>query len=103
MKTSLSLFLLSSLAFAGAAPAEPVAARVQIADLDLGTASGRTTLDSRIRQAAVAACGLPSPADLVGSNGLRRCRTEAQGAAQAQIERALAAAARSNAATLAAR
>jgi UrcA family protein len=95
MKTSLPFALLSSLLFASTAMAEPrqrAVETVRIADLDLGTAKGRASLDSRIRQAVNSACGLASPVDLAGANDIRHCRAEARRLAQRQVDRALASA-----------
>lgn len=98
MKTSLLFGLVSSLLFItpvfAASPAEQATERVQMADLDLSRASDRAALDGRIRQAVNAACGDASAIDLAGANAVRRCRVEARGLAQAQVERALASARR---------
>ncbi len=49
---------------------------VSYRDLDLASASGRTTLERRIRQAAETVCGTASDFDLAGQSEVRRCRTD---------------------------
>ncbi len=49
---------------------------VHYGDLDLASAEGRATLDSRLRQAVRTACGDPSPADLRGQNRAADCRAD---------------------------
>lgn len=74
------IFLATLLAFtATPALAEPPAiatAKVQVADLDLSTASGQRALDRRLTQAVIEVCGIASDADLAGKNDVRRCRVE---------------------------
>ena len=71
------------------APASRIVA-IHYADLDLGTAAGRTSLDHRIRHAVRAACGDPSPADLRGRNGAEACRADLNAALAGQRELAVA-------------
>jgi UrcA family protein len=71
------------------APASQIVA-IHYADLDLGTAAGRTSLDNRIRDAVRAACGDPSPVDLRGRNGAESCRADLNAALAGQRELALA-------------
>ncbi len=49
---------------------------VHYGDLNLASADGRATLDSRLRQAVRTACGDPSPADLRGRNQAIACRAD---------------------------
>lgn len=49
---------------------------VHYGDLNLASADGRATLDSRLRQAVRTACGEPSPADLRGQNRAAECRAD---------------------------
>jgi UrcA family protein len=71
------IFITTLLAFSAApALAEPpmtAIAKVQVADLDLSTVSGRRALDRRLSLAAKEVCGTASPADLAGQNEARRC------------------------------
>ena len=57
-------------------PADMVTTRVVVAydDLDLATASGRSTMDHRIHRAAVRACG---PLDLATRDAVLACRDRA--------------------------
>ena len=71
------IFIASLLAFTAAPalaePPAPATAKVQLADLDLSTASGQRALDRRLSVAAREVCGTASPADLSGQNEARRC------------------------------
>ncbi len=77
MKTFLTIAaaLLASATPAFAQPASHSVA-VHYGDLDLASADGRATLDSRLRQAVRTACGDPSPADLRGLNRAAACRAD---------------------------
>ena len=77
MKTILTLAaaLLASATPALSQPATHSVA-VHYGDLDLASADGRATLDSRLRQAVRTACGDPSPADLRGLNRAAECRAD---------------------------
>lgn len=77
MKT---ISILAAALLAGATPAlaQPATHSVAVhyGDLDLASADGRATLDSRLRQAVRTACGDPSPADLRGQNRASDCRED---------------------------
>jgi UrcA family protein len=49
---------------------------VSYADLDMSSADGRARLDQRIRSAARAVCGSPSPIDVRSYFEMRDCRAE---------------------------
>lgn len=85
---AIALVLAAAPAIAGSAVQEPVA--VAVADLDLGTAQGRQTLDLRLLRAARTACGTPSPADPRGADNLDVCVAEARASAAAQVATAVA-------------
>ena len=99
---SFALIAAATLATALAAPATPASAQigapepvtVRIADLDLSTARDRAALDLRLLRAARTACGTPSPADPHGARDRDACVTEARAAASAQVQSAIALAAR---------
>jgi UrcA family protein len=57
---------------------------VRIADLDLSTKAGRSTLDQRLVIAANEVCGTASDADLAGKNDVRQCRHNALAEARAK-------------------
>lgn len=77
MKT---ISILAAALFASATPvlAQPAnqSVAVHFGDLNLATAAGQTTLESRLRQAVRTACGDPSPADLRGRNQAADCRAD---------------------------
>ena len=90
MKQTLRLIAIS--AFAAAAASVPAFAEpatgpavtiVNIAGLDLSSATGRAELDHRLVAAAYEVCGTPSDADLVGKNQARACRTDVLAKARA--------------------
>jgi len=88
-KITLSAFLVTAaLIKAGPLLAETAPAQnvtiVSTADLDLSTASGRTTLDHRLINAAYEVCGDASNADLAGSNAARTCRVDVLEKARSQ-------------------
>ena len=72
--------------------AKPV--RISYAGLDLNSADGRAALDLRIVHAARAACGTPSPADLLGRRKIDDCLTQFRNEAERQRDIVLARAAR---------
>ncbi len=87
---------LSPLAFAGAlfatgltvmasSPAAAATAHVNYADLDLSTAAGRATLDSRISHAAHAVCWIENPT--LSASGA--CRRASIANARAAMDRAV--------------
>lgn len=104
--TTLSL-MLSALAatpaLAQAAPSAETQIIVSTADLDLGSATGKRTLDHRIAIAIVEACGSASNVDLEGRNAVRACRVEARAQAAAERNRLVVLANRSTDIILAAR
>jgi UrcA family protein len=59
-----------------ALPYEGPTRAVSYADLDMTTAAGRERLDQRIRSAARAVCGSPSPIDVHSYFEMRACRAE---------------------------
>jgi UrcA family protein len=61
---------------AAAEPGPAVSVSVPTLDLDLGSAAGRATLATRLRLAAVEACGQASSADPAGKRQVRQCRSE---------------------------
>jgi UrcA family protein len=69
--------------------AEPATATtiVRTADLDLGSAAGRRTLEHRLSIAIVEACGTVSNVDLQGRNAVRACRVEARAKVVAERDR----------------
>lgn len=75
---------------------------VHYADLDLTSDAGIRTLDRRIRNAASAACGIPSSADPDGKRAVKQCRADVRESAYAQLGTAFAAARRSGSTSLAA-
>jgi UrcA family protein len=62
---------------------------VSYADLNLGSAAGRSTLDRRIRTAARSVCGMPL-SGLPEVREVQACRVAAMGAAKAEVEQVLA-------------
>lgn len=97
MKTLLALTALAGSAWLLPAPAAAsdtiaIARPVPHADLDLGTAKGRRTLDQRIAIAVRTACGDASSADPEGARLVRQCRSEALARAASQRDTAIAAA-----------
>jgi UrcA family protein len=90
----LALALATPVAPALAEPVAPVSQAVRTADLDLSSARDRTRLDHRIRIAVNSVCGAASQIDIVGQRKVKQCREETRGDVQAQINAALAAAAR---------
>ncbi len=93
MKTILTLAaaLLSTATPALAQPATHSVA-VHYGDLDLASADGRATLDSRLRQAVRTACGTASSADLRGLNRAAACRADLNRSLAERREAAYAAA-----------
>jgi UrcA family protein len=85
--------LFFALAAFAAVSAVPAAANtnstriVRYADLDLGSAVGRTRLDQRLQAAARELCGAAAPGDLAVAGAVRDCRV----ATLAQIARPSAA------------
>jgi len=85
--------LLFALAAVAAVTAVPAAANtgstriVRYADLDLGSAIGRSRLDQRLQAAARDLCGTAAHRDLGGATAVRECTT----ATLAQIARPAAA------------
>jgi UrcA family protein len=75
-----------------AQPPETVTSIVQVADIDLGSASGQRALDKRLSKAIVEVCGIASPSDLVGQNKVRDCRKEAHNRLDAERDQRIAAA-----------
>jgi UrcA family protein len=76
---------------------------VRTADLDLGGATGQRTLDHRIANAIIEACGTASNIDPAGQNEVRLCRTETQARVAADRERLVELASRGGDIVLAAR
>jgi UrcA family protein len=70
-------------AFAGDKPVPPTA-RVTTADLDLSTASGRQTLDRRLRVAIDQVCAAADAAPRTGILPIDRCRSVAGSSARRQ-------------------
>jgi UrcA family protein len=70
-------------------------ATVSYADLDLGTAAGRTRLDSRIRRAAKSLCLDEGVRDLADRLDQKSCMNFAVASARPQIEQAIVMAGRS--------
>ena len=108
MKTLTTLTLMLSAlaatpALAQAAPALESRVVVRTADLDLGSAAGKRTLDHRIAIAVVEACGETSNVDLAGRNEIRRCRDETSAAVAANRDRLVELASRGQQIILAAR
>ena len=60
---------------------------VTTADLDLASSVGQRTLDRRLANAVLIACGTTSVADLAGSNDIRRCRDETSAAIASDRDR----------------
>ncbi len=104
--TTLTL-MLSALAatpaLAQAVPSAETRVVVRTADLDLGSAAGKRTLDRRIAIAVVEACGETSNVDLAGRNEIRRCRDETSSAVAANRDRLVELASRGQQIILAAR
>lgn len=67
-------------------------ANVQVADLDLSTASGQRALDRRLTRAVIEVCGAASDADLAGKNDVRRCRADTLASLSAERDQRIAAA-----------
>lgn len=84
------LLLVAAASQASAQPAETATSIVRTADLDLGSASGRRTLDHRLSIAIVEACGTASNVDLEGKNGVRACRVAARAKVAAERDRLVA-------------
>ena len=108
MKTLTTLTLMLSAftaapALAQAAPSAETRIVVSTAHLDLGSATGKRTLDHRIATAIVEACGSASNVDLEGRNAVRACRVEARAQAAAERDRLVELANRSTDVILAAR
>lgn len=108
MKTLTTLTLMFSAfaatpALAQAAPSAEDRIVVRTADLDLGSATGKRTLDHRIAIAIVEACGSASNVDLEGRNAVRACRVEARAQAAAERDRLVVLANRGTDVILAAR
>lgn len=111
MKTlalTLTAALAATLAALAPAPASAQTAAgppvmVRVADLDLATARGRSTLELRLLHAARTACGTPSAADPRGAANLEACVADVRAAAAAQIDSAVALARRQARAVLATR
>jgi UrcA family protein len=94
MKTILTIALAAAAFAASPALAQSSGATqltVSYAGLDLSTARGVATLDSRIRTAVQTACGPTSSADLHGANLVDQCRADTLALARAQRDRAIAA------------
>ena len=77
-----------------AQPGDESRIAVRVADLDLRTAEGRSTLELRLLHAARTACGTPSPADPLGAASLDDCAAAARAAAFARRDAIVAAALR---------
>jgi UrcA family protein len=60
---------------------------VRTADLDLSGATGQRTLDHRIANAIIEACGTASNIDPAGQNDVRNCRTQTEARVAADRER----------------
>ncbi len=95
IKTLISIALTASALIAAPAVAQSPAAvvtqtTVSYADLNLSSAAGRATLDSRIKGAARSVCGSPKAATLAEHNSINACRDGAISGANAQIEQVLA-------------
>ncbi len=95
IKTLISIALTASALVAAPAiaesPAGPVVqTTVSYADLNLSSAAGRATLDSRIKGAARSVCGSPKAATLAEHTSIRDCREGAINGANAQLELVLA-------------
>ena len=71
-----SLALLALILAAAPAAAEPSAATVRTADLDLSTPAGIARLDRRIERAIDLLCGTAFPTDLDAQAEIGRCRAE---------------------------
>ena len=65
-------------------PVHAATAHVRYGDLDLSTASGRATLDSRINRAARTVCWIEN----ANLRGTEACRLESVANAHAQLDRA---------------
>lgn len=70
-------------AFAGDKPVPPTA-RVTTADLDLATATGRKTLDRRLRVAIDTVCAAADAAPRIGILSTDRCRSAATASVRRQ-------------------
>ena len=98
--TSVVALVAASLSLALApATAQPAAAGeqrqvVEYGDLDLSRASDVRTLDNRLRTAINRACGPMSPADPVGMEAVRDCRTNLRAAVAERRTQVLAGVAR---------
>jgi UrcA family protein len=104
MKTILIAAALAAAFAAAPAPAQSgETITVRVADLDLGTAEGRSTLDLRLVHAARALCGTPSSADPHGKAALDACVSDARAAAAAQRDAIIALALRQGPQALASR
>ena len=104
MKSLINIAGLAFLTVAAAAPAAPPivvegeaqpTATVSYADLDLGTAAGRSRLDSRIRRAAKHLCLDEGVRDLADRLDQKSCLNFAVASARPQIEQAVVMAGRS--------
>lgn len=104
MKTIISLALLGTVLAAAPAFAQDAAGRSQAigyADLDLGSAAGRSELDRRIALAVRNICGTASDTHLKGKNNVRRCIKMTKEHLDGQRESAIAAASESSSTRLA--
>lgn len=100
------LILAAALGASMAVPAiaaDPAAgiAIVGTADLDLGTARDVRTLDRRLTNAIVEACGDVSNVDLAGRNAVRACRVDARARVDRERDRLVQLAARASRTTFA--
>lgn len=82
---------------------EKVSGTVQIRDLDLATVNGRRALNRRVRGVVGMICTSSAARDLRRLADESRCRQEALRSAEPQVAVAVAAAARRDAAAIAAR
>ena len=89
MRTMMALLVAATLATpalaAGSAPAQ---VRVQLADLDLASASGQRALDRRLWVATVALCGAPAEFSSREAAAIANCRADAMKSASSQIDAA---------------
>ena len=68
--------LTSGLLITPTVAAEPEARIIQVADLDLASATGQRQFEARVTRAAIDLCGEASNVDPAGRNDVRQCRDE---------------------------
>ena len=90
IRSLIPIVLIASLAAANPAHAESVSRTVSYGDLDLTSPAGQAIFDRRIGDAVRDLCGRAFPLDLQTQHDVRRCRSQAMAAVQAQRNDALA-------------